>query len=141
MINIIISTDPRYKIDRDLIRQAVSEVLFDHKITGKVEIGVNIVGDRKIHELNRRYRGIDSPTDILSFPLEESAPANLRFVSTRYGFIASPDRVLRLGDIVLSFPQVLEDAADDGITVDEEIQSLIAHGMNHLLGIHHSEAQ
>lgn len=140
MINIIISTDPRYKINRDVIRQTVSDVLQDNKISGRVEIGVNVVGDRKMHELNRRYRGISQPTDILSFPLEETAPANLRFVSTRLGFIAAPDKILRLGDIVLSYPQVVEDAADEGISVDEMMRSLVEHGMTHLLGIHHQEA-
>lgn len=139
MINIIISSDPRYRINRESIRQAVLGIIQDHRITGRVEIGVNIVGDRKIHELNRKYRGIDSPTDILSFALEETTPANLRFIGSRHGFIAAPDKILRLGDIVLSHPQAVEDASIDGISVDEEIRNLVEHGTLHLLGIHHDE--
>ena len=71
MINIIISSDPRYSINRSQIRSVVLESLQKHKVFGKVEIGVNIIGDRKMHELNRKYRGIDLTTDILSFALED----------------------------------------------------------------------
>ena len=139
MVNIIISSDPRYEINRESIREAVMDVVAENKISSRVELGVNIVGVRKIHELNRKYRGIDAPTDILSFALEEVAPLNLRFIATQKGFVASPDRMLRLGDIVISHPQAVEDAVMDGISVEEEMVFLIKHGMKHLLGIHHDE--
>jgi probable rRNA maturation factor len=138
MVNVIISSDPRYPINRSSIRATVVAALQSQHITGRVEIGINIVGDRKMHELNRKYRGIDSTTDILSFALEDSNPATLQHVP-RVGFVAAPDSWLRLGDIVLSHPQVLEDASADGISVDEEIRELIEHGVKHLLGIHHDE--
>ena len=139
MVNIIISTDPRYKINREAIHLAALEVIEDHKVNGRVELGVNIVGDRKIHELNRKYRGIDAPTDILSFALEELAPANLRYIASHRGFVAAPDKTLRLGDIIISHPQAVEDAAADGISVDAEMINLVKHGTVHLLGIHHDE--
>lgn len=137
MINIIVSSDPRYRINRTSLKLAVLDVLQKHHISGRIELGINIVGDRKMHELNRKYRGIDSTTDILSFALEDSNPATLQHIP-RVGFVASPDKVLRLGDIVVSYPQALEDASLDGISVDEEIKTLVEHGVNHLLGIHHS---
>lgn len=137
MINIIVSSDPRYRINKTAVRVAVLTALHRYHISGKVELGVNIVGDRKMHELNKKYRGIDSSTDILSFALEDPNPASLQHIP-RIGFVASPDNVLRLGDIVISYPQVLEDASMDGISIDEEIKNLIEHGVNHLLGIHHS---
>lgn len=138
MINIIISSDPRYSINKASIRSTVLEVLAKHKIFGRVEVGVNIVGDRKIHELNRKYRGIDSPTDILSFALEDPNSTYLQHIP-RVGFVAAPDNMLRLGDIVISYPQVIEDASLDGISVDEEIRALVEHGIKHLLGVHHGE--
>lgn len=137
MINIIVSSDPRYNINKNSIRAAVWEILQKHRISGKVEVGINVVGDRKMHELNRKYRGISATTDILSFALEDPNPTSLQHIP-RIGFVASPDRVLRLGDIVISYPQVLEDASLDGISVDEEIRDLVEHGLNHLLGIHHT---
>lgn len=136
MINIIVSSDPRYNINKTAIKTAVLQSLQKHRIGGKVELGINIVGDRKMHELNRKYRGIDSTTDILSFALEDSSQASLQHIP-RIGFVASPDKWLRLGDIVISYPQALEDASLDGISVDEEIRNLVEHGVNHLLGIHH----
>lgn len=136
MINIIVSSDPRYNINKNAIRAAVLSVLQNRRIAGRVELGVNIVGDRKMHELNRKYRGIDQTTDILSFALEDANPASLQHIP-RIGFVASPDRVLRLGDIVISYPQAVEDAALDSISVEEEIRALVEHGLDHLLGIHH----
>jgi len=136
MINIIVSADPRYNVNKDLIKSTVLEVLQRNRISGRVEVGINIIGDRKMHELNKKYRGIDSTADILSFALEDPA-SHLQHVP-KIGFIASPDKVLRLGDIVISYPQALEDASFDGSSVDEEIRHLVEHGLGHLLGIHHS---
>ena len=137
MINIIVSSDPRYNINKADVRAAVVSSLQKHRISGRVEIGVNIVGDRKMHELNRTYRGIDSTTDILSFALEDPNPINLQHLP-KVGFVASPDSWLRLGDIVISYAQAVEDASLDGVSVDEEIKLLVEHGVDHLLGIHHT---
>lgn len=137
MINVIVSADPRYNINKASIRAAVSQILQRHRLLGRIELGINIVGDRKMHELNRKYRGIDATTDILSFALEDHNQASLAHIP-RIGFVASPDRWLRLGDIVISYPQALDDASIDGISVDEEIRNLVEHGLDHLLGIHHN---
>jgi len=136
MINIIVSSDPRYDVDKTAIKSAVVQILQRYKIGGKVELGINIVGDRKMHELNRKYRGIDTTTDILSFALEDTSLTSLQHIP-RIGFVSSPDKWLRLGDIVISYPQALEDASMDGISVDEEMRNLVEHGVNHLLGVHH----
>ena len=137
MINVIVSSDPRYNINKASIRVAVSQILQKHRLSGRIELGINIVGDRKMHELNRKYRGLDSTTDVLSFALEDPNPVTLQHIP-RIGFVASPDHWLRLGDIVISYPEALEDASMDGISVDEEIRTLVEHGLNHLLGVHHS---
>lgn len=137
MVNIIVNSDPRYNINKDNIRAVVSETLSRLRIAGKIELGINIVGDRKMHELNRKYRGLDSTTNILSFALEDSNSASLHHIP-RIGFVAAPDKWLRLGDIVISYPQAVEDASMDGISVDEEIRNLVKHGLNHLLGVHHA---
>ncbi len=136
MINVIISSDPRYDINKASIQAGVLNVLSQHKVRGRVEIEVNIVGDRKMHELNRKYRGLDKTTDVLSFALEDPSPTNLKLLP-RAGFVAAPDGVLRLGSIVISHPQAVEDAALSSTTVEEEIVFLVEHGTTHLLGIHH----
>ena len=136
MINVIVNSDPRYNINREALRAAVLETLLKNRVSGKIEVGINIVGDRKMHELNQKFRGIDATTDILSFALEDSNPSSLQHIP-RIGFISSPDKILRLGDIVISYPEALEDASYDGTSVDDEIKSLVQHGINHLLGMHH----
>lgn len=137
MVNIIVSSDPRYNINKAAIKATASAILTKFHISGRVELGINIIGDRKMHELNRKYRGLDSTTNILSFALEDPHPANLQHIP-RVGFVASPDKWLRLGDIVISYPQAVEDASLDGISVDEEVKYLVEHGVNHLLGVHHN---
>lgn len=136
MINIIISSDPKYDVDKSSIQSTVVAALQKNRVIGRVEVGITIVGDRKMHELNRKYRGVDSTTDILTFALEDPNPINLQHLP-RVGFISSPDKWLRLGDIVISYSQAVEDAALDGIAVEQEIMMLIEHGVDHLLGHHH----
>lgn len=136
MVNILVSSDPRYSVNRASIQEAVLNVLKNNNVWGRVELEVNVVGDRKMHELNRKYRGIDSTTDILTFALEDPHPHNLQHVP-RVGFIAAPDRILRLGSIIISYPQAVEDAALDSKSVEDEISFLVEHGTKHLLGFHH----
>ncbi len=138
MINIIISSDQRYSINKEQIKDSAISALQKNGVSsGNVEIGISIVGDRKMHDLNLKYKGIDATTDILTFALEDPNPTPMQNVP-KVGFVKSPDKVLRLGDIVISYPQSVEDAGLDGISVDEEIRLLVIHGVDHLLGIHHN---
>lgn len=137
MVNIIVNSDSRYPVNKLSIQASILEVLQHHKVSGNVEIGVSIVGDRKMHEFNKRYRGIDGTTNILSFALEDSISSSQLQHIPRVGFVKAPDKVLRLGDILISYPQVLKDASMEGLSIEEELTFLIEHGMRHLLGIHH----
>ncbi len=137
-MNIIINADSRYPINKLAVQAAVVEVLNRHKISGNVEIGVSIVGDRKMHEINKKYRGINSTTNILSFALEDPISQNQLQHVPKVGFVKSPDNILRLGDIILSYPQIIKDAASEGVSIEDELRFLVEHGMNHLLGIHHN---
>lgn len=136
MVNIIVTSDSRYPVNKGAIQSTVIEVLQRYKVTGKVEIGVSIIGDRKMHEINKLYRGLDSTTNILTFALEDAMPATVAHLP-KVGFVSSPDSVLRLGDILISYPQVVEDAGIEGVAIDEEIRLLVEHGVKHLLGLHH----
>lgn len=136
MVNVLITADSRYPVNKLAIQAAVLEVLHRHNIGGNVEVSVAIVGDRKMHEVNRTFRGIDSTTNILSFALEDPLASNQLQHIPRVGFVKTPDKMLRLGDILISYPQVMKDADDEGVTVDEELRFLVEHGMKHLLGYH-----
>lgn len=137
MVNVIVNTDSRYPVNRLAIQATVLEVLQRNRISGDVEIGITIVGDRKMHEINKKYRGIDSTTNILSFALEDALSQNQLQHVPKVGFVKAPDKVLRLGDILISYPQVISDASMEGVSVDEELRFLVEHGTKHLLGIHH----
>jgi probable rRNA maturation factor len=136
MVNVVIAADSRYKFNKDVITTAVSNVLQRNNVRSQVEIEVNIVGDRKMHELNKKYRNMDYIPEVLTFALEDPNPQNMQLIPN-LGFVAAPDQVLRLGSILISYPQAVEDASLDGKSVEDEISFLVEHGTNHLLGIHH----
>lgn len=124
-VSVLIFVESRYKINRKRIRQTVLDVVSKNSVTAPVEVSVAIVGDRKMRELSKKYKGEDKTRNILSFSQTEGQA------------FEAPRDVLRLGDIVLSFPQVINDAARDEMLVDDKVDELIEHGLMHLLGLHH----
>lgn len=122
---LLIYVESRYKINRKKIKSVVNYVLEDQGITSPVEISIAIVGDRKMRALNKKYRGKDKTANILEFPLSEGESTHL------------PSDITRLGDIVISYPELIREAAEQEMLVDERMEELVAHGMLHLLGIHH----
>ena len=132
MITILFQTETHYPVNRKKVKAALSAVL-EKKIKHNVEVSVAIIGDRRMRELNRRYRKIDATTDVLSFPLNDSA------YTKNQPFVEAPDDILHLGDILISFPQAVQTATEENKLVDEVIVELALHGLDHLLGIHHEE--
>lgn len=132
MITVLFQTESHYPANRKKIVSAIEEVL-EKKIKGNAEVSVTVVGDRKMRALNNSYRQIDATTDVLSFPQNDPSQKQLA------PFVDIPDGVLRLGDIVLSFPQVVAEAAEENKLVDDMMVFLALHGLDHLLGIHHPE--
>lgn len=137
MVNIIVNFDSRYQINKYAVQATVMEVLKRHNIGGNLEIGVTIIGDRKMHEVNKKYRGIDGTTNILSFSYEDPLSISQLMHVNKVGFVKAPDQVIRLGDIIISFPEAQRDATAEGVSVEEELRTLVEHGTKHLLGIHH----
>lgn len=123
MISVLITSESRYLIAREKIRQAIKNLLVYERLDD-VEVSVSIVGARKIHELNRKWRQIDKETDVLSFPLEEARDIT---------------GILRLGDIVVCYPVAIRQAQTENKLVDDIINELVEHGLRHLLGQHHEE--
>jgi probable rRNA maturation factor len=124
-ISVLIFVESRYKVNRKRIKQIIKDTLDKNEIGGAVEVSVAIVGDRKMRELSKKYKGEDKTRNILSFSQTEGQA------------LAMPHDILRLGDIVLSFPQVINDAVRDEMLVDDKVDQLVEHGLMHLLGLHH----
>jgi len=126
-VNVLIFVESRYKINRKRIKQTVDRVIDKNEMASPVEVSIAVVGDRKMRELSKKYKGEDKTRNVLSFSQTEGEPAQM------------PSDILRLGDIVLSFPQVIRDASRDEMLVDDKIDELVEHGLMHLLGLHHEE--
>ncbi|MDP2649229.1 MAG: rRNA maturation RNase YbeY [bacterium] len=124
---VLVFVESRYTANRKRIITTISNLLKQQKITSPVEISVAIVGDRKMRLLHKKYKGKDCTTNVLSFPLSEGEETVL------------PTDILRLGDVVVSFPQVIKEASEEEVLVDDKIDELVSHGVLHLLGIHHEE--
>lgn len=124
--SILIFVESRYKVNRKKIKSTVLKVLKEQNILTPVEVSIAIIGDRKMKVLNKKYRGLDKTTNVLSFSQAEGDP--IARVSSS---------VMHLGDVVLSYPKIIEEAARDDMLVDEKVDELTAHGLLHLLGIHH----
>jgi probable rRNA maturation factor len=129
MVSVLITTDSRYPITKEKITHQVEKTLAEMRVVGDVEVSISFIGDRKMKELNKTFRGVDATTDVLSFPLEES--------NHEGGFVVHPDKILRLGDIIISYPQAIRNAAEYNQLVDDEIDILVEHSVLHLLGVHH----
>lgn len=124
-VTILLFVESRYKVNRKRIRSAVKKVLQEQGVKGPVEVSVAIVGDRKMRKLGKKFKGDEKTRNILSFPLHEGKPSYL------------PTDKLRLGDIVISYPEVIREAVKMELLVDDRVQELVEHGMSHLLGLHH----
>lgn len=124
-LNVLIFVESRYKVNRKRIKDVLSRVVGEQNIKSPVEVSVAIVGDRKMRELSKKYKGEDKTRNILSFSLTDGED------------VVVPEGVLRLGDIVISYPVVITEAVRDEVLVDDKIDELVAHGMEHLLGTHH----
>ena len=93
------------------------------------ELTVVITDDALVKELNRVYRGVDASTDVLAFGDADEAGA----------FVPSLEPDPYLGDIVISYPRAVEQAAEYGHSTERELSVLVVHGVLHLLGYDHEE--
>lgn len=128
-MNLLIVNNTSEDLDLDLItsraEKTIREVLNVEKIEDNVEVSLSIVDKDEIHILNRDYRDVDRPTDVLSFPMDEK------------GFDQEGNPILLLGDIVICLDVAKEQAEDFGHCLEREMMYLICHSTLHLLGYDH----
>lgn len=123
--------DPPYQdeVDRALLERVIAKTLDAQGVQEPVEVSVVVTDDAQVHELNRQYRGVDRPTDVLSFAQGEPTGVGA-FPSI--GLAPRP-----LGDIVISGDRVRAQAAEYGHSQRRELAYLAVHGLLHLLGFDH----
>lgn len=113
-------------LESTLLERAARFTLDLQPDSADADITIVLTDDQQLHELNRDYLGVDAPTDVLSFPASESDPET----GATY-----------LGDILISIPRAAQQAQAAGHPLEAEVQLLVVHGVLHLLGHDHAEAQ
>ncbi|MDE0035012.1 MAG: rRNA maturation RNase YbeY [Deltaproteobacteria bacterium] len=88
------------------------------------ELSVALVGDEEIRSLNGRYRSLDEPTDVLSFPVEKPLPSGRRII----------------GDVIISVEKAARQARQRRRSLDDELEVLLIHGILHNLGYDHERS-
>ena len=121
-----------YKV-KMLVREAIEATLDYEQYGNPCEVSVSFTDNAGIHELNKKFRGIDRPTDVLSFPLfDYSGESEEPPVDELMGM---------LGDIVLSLEQADLQAQEYGHSFEREVAFLCVHSMLHLLGYDHETGE
>jgi probable rRNA maturation factor len=126
-IHVQVASRFRGAVDGDRLRDAVARVLAAEGVP-RAEVGVVVTGDAVVRDLNRRYRGEDAPTDVLSFAFDESVSE----------FVLPPGEPPRLGEVVISLPAARRQAKRAGHSLEREMALLAVHGLLHLLGYDHA---
>ena len=114
---------PKIKFDVEKIKQQMGKVLCSLDCND-YEISILFIGDQGIRRLNNQFRGIDCPTDVLSFP---------QFLEDEPEIPGAPI----LGDVVVSLERALNQSEEHGLSLEEELTLLLIHGILHLLGYDH----
>ncbi len=113
------------------IERIAGKLLERENLPGEIEISVLFTDNEGIRQLNREYRGIDTPTDVLSFPL--STPEELAQ--------APEETEVLLGDVVISVETAREQARQQGHSIKQESALLLTDGLLHLLGYDHGSEE
>ena len=122
----LVKITPEFKkLIKDCCMQSPYEADFDQNS----EISVSFVDNARIREINKEFRNIDAPTDVLSFPLADNREYDINPDSGCY----------ELGDIIISTERAAEQASELGHSTVREIAFLVVHSMLHLLGYDHPD--
>lgn len=141
-IQIEYETDKQLEIPYEhIVRDIIPAVLDYEKCPYEAEVNVLFTDNEAIREINRDYRQVDAPTDVLSFPMVEfEKESDFSHVEESVEDCFNPETgELLLGDIVVSVEKIEEQAEKYGHSRERELAFLIAHSMLHLCGYDHME--
>jgi len=131
-----ISVDEEFRglVDEGWVRRIAQTVLKAERVAPPYEVSIVLTGSETVKQLNRDYRGVDEHTDVLAFYMLPQKEAD-------FSFALPPDGVTRLGEVIISYPQAVEQAREQGHSTEKELALLIIHGILHLLGYDHEEPE
>ena len=119
-------------VNEDWAKRIARQVLKAEGVAPPYEVSLVFTDSETVQQLNRDYRGVDRPTDVLAFYMLSKKEADSAFA-------LPPDDVLHLGEVIISYPQAVEQAKEQGHSIEKEMALLIIHGILHLLGYDHEE--
>ncbi|SRR6266487_1895718 len=122
----MIHIEAEFPFPKNLLERAANTTFEHQSHTLDSELSIILTDDARLHELNLNYLGINAPTDVLSFPASETDPET----GARY-----------IGDILISIPRAQAQADAAGHPLEAEVQLLVVHGVLHLLGHDHAQAE
>ncbi|MGM9927622.1 MAG: rRNA maturation RNase YbeY [Bacillus sp. (in: firmicutes)] len=133
LIDYIDETNEVKEQETQLIEQLLQFAAKAEGIEEDCEISITFVDNDSIREINREYRGKDTPTDVISFALEEMGEDEIEIIGG--------DMPRVLGDIIISIDRTKEQAEEYGHSFERELGFLALHGFLHLLGYDHIEKE
>ena len=135
-INVLIDEGLEGCLEVSWLESVLEKILLAQDIDSKVELGLVIVDQEKVRQLNFSYLGEDEPTDVLAFAmLPEQSEENL------VPFVVPPDDIKHLGEVIISYPQAVIQAEEHQHSVKREIAILMIHGALHLVGYDHDKPE
>ncbi len=123
LIDLQINQQYQSRIETLVLENAAQVALHHQSVADNAALSIVITDDQHLHQLNKQFRHVDAPTDVLSFPAGHVDPEN---------------GTLYLGDILISFLRAESQASAADHSIMEELQLLVVHGILHLLGHDHA---
>jgi len=135
-INVLFEENLETYLEEECLESVTEQVLIAENVEKRAELSLVIVSQERMRQLNFSYLGRDETTDVLAFPMlpeqsgKDAAP-----------FVAPPDEIEHLGEVIISYPQAVIQAEEHHHSVKREIAILIIHGVLHLLGYEHDKPE
>jgi probable rRNA maturation factor len=124
----------RELVDCGWVKKIARQILKAEGVAPPYEVSLVFTDSETVRKLNRDYRGVDKPTDVLAFHMLPQKKANSSFA-------LPPNGVTRLGEVIISYPQATEQAKEQGHSPERELALLITHGILHLLDYDHEDPE
>jgi probable rRNA maturation factor len=133
-IEISVEEKFRGRVAQGWVKKIAQTVLKAEGVAHPYEVSLVFTDSETVQQLNRDYRGVDEPTDVIAFYMLPRKEVN-------DSFALPPDGVTRLGEVIISYPQAVEQAREQGHSSERELALLVIHGILHLLGYDHEEPE
>jgi probable rRNA maturation factor len=131
-VEIFVEEEFRGVMDVGWAKKIVRQILKAEDVAPPYEVSLVFTDSETVQQLNRDYRGVDETTDVLAFYMLSQNEVDSSFT-------LPPDGVTRLGEVIISCPQAVEQASEHGHSSEIELALLIIHGILHLLSYDHEE--